>query len=100
MGPLVGEEYKEGSMEETTLVDGRKVRAEPCLDIEFALIGSIFTPRPQVYTAEGQRYVECRCCDGSGGHTWSPSGYGVDPNSGHYSCSPCAGTGHFRIQTP
>ena len=87
-------------MESTVLIDGRRVAAEPCLGLELALVGSTYTKWPYLYEIKDVWYVECQCCAGAEQHSWSPSGYGVDPNGGHYSCGPCCGAGKFKIQMP
>ena len=87
-------------MEPTTLVDGRRVTAEPCLDLELALLGATYTDHAHLYESKLTWYLECQCCSGAGEHFWSPSGYGVDPYGGHYTCGPCVGIGRFKIQMP
>jgi len=95
-------------MEPTILHDGRKVQAAECETLETAL--GTAPPRrfpgqrvtiPTVCEIRGGWVIVCLCCPGgSGEHTWSPSGYGVDPDGGHYSCGPCGGTGEFKIVMP
>ena len=82
----------------TTLVDGRRVDARECLNLENALCG-------QNHQAELTQYhndwgVICQCCNGELEHYWSPSGYAGDPQGGHYQCGPCVGQGIFKIQLP
>ena len=86
-------------MEPTTLIDGRQITAAPCLNLEEALLGATYTDRAHLYESKLIWYVECQCCNNAGEHFWSPSGHGVDPDGGHYSCGPCVGTGRFKIQT-
>ena len=82
-------------MEPTMLTDGRRVLAEPCMQLETAL-----TQEPRIFEDRGNWYIDCCCCEGRGEHAWSPSGHGVDPDGGHYGCGPCCGTGRFKIQMP
>ena len=84
----------------TTLIDGRRVQAEECLDLELALCGATHTERPELFERRGEWYVTCHCCGGDMDHYWSPSGHGVDPDGGHYQCGPCKGRGIFKIQMP
>ena len=86
-------------MEPTILIDGRCILAEPCVTLSSALMG--FGNHEQwLFEEKGKWYIACCCCEGGGEHVWSPSGYGVDPNGGHYTCGPCAGAGRFNIKMP
>lgn len=87
-------------MEPAILMDGRRVQAETCLELEEALIGQLIDARPRLFEHSGVWAVTCQCCEGGGEHLWSPSGHSVDPNSGHYSCGPCAGYGFFKVVIP
>jgi len=88
-------------MEATILTDGRRVQTEGCLSLENALQGRADTEGlTEIFEERGAWYITCQCCSGSMEHFWSPSGYGVDPNGGHYQCGPCAGRGSFKIQMP
>ena len=87
-------------MEPTRLIDGRLVNAEPCLNIEGALLGDKGIINPSFFEHKGHWFLSCRCCEGNGEHSWSPSGHGVDPNGGHYTCGPCAGANCFEIKMP
>ena len=75
-------------MIKTMLQDGRRVRAETCLSYDDAAYDSDLM----------ELMIECQCCHGSGEHLWSPSGYGVDPDGGHYTCEPCDGYGECKIE--
>ena len=95
----------------TILQDGRRVQADGCCDMETAL-GAVGPTEGQpelswrtLYSYIGladkvEWYLLCQCCVGSGEHAWSPSGHGVDPDGGHYSCGPCAATGEFKVAIP
>ena len=88
-------------MTTTMLTDGRKVQADECQSLEYAL-GAV----PNVgHNAElietGPHWIlACQCCEGSGEHHWSSSGHGVDPDGGHYGCEPCKSTGEFKVEMP
>ena len=98
-------------MTTTILTDGRKVQADECQDITFALYGPDDCPALGGHRQIRERatvfgpmftgwYLMCRCCESSGEHAWSPSGHGVDPDGGHYGCEPCKGTGEFKVVMP
>jgi len=80
------------------LTDGRRVSASECLEAQNA-IGAISDP-PIFYCDKYGWHLECLCCEAIGEHQWSPSGYGVDPDGGVFSCEPCDGKGLFKIETP
>ncbi len=91
-------------MTQTILTDGRTVKVDECHSVEYAL-GAV----PNVgHNAElidtGPHWVlACQCCDGNGSHGWSPPSYfngASGPDSGHYGCGPCKGTGEFKVEMP
>jgi hypothetical protein len=86
-------------MPRTILTDGRRVRAEECVSLEDALMGTDQIPE----IAEDKRgdwHMYCQCCEGTTAHLWSPSGHTVDPDAGEYECDPCRGVGRFKVQMP
>ena len=83
--------------ERQQLEDGRRVHTDNCLGIEDALAGTALWNALEK-TGEDW-FVRCFCCEGSGEHSWSPSGYSVDPDGGVYACTSCYGMGQFYIET-
>ena len=84
--------------ETTILVDGRRVPADECHNLYYAL-----TKCPEVTDIGPYWAVVCRCCEGYGVHSWSPSSYyngASGPDSGEYSCTRCAGAGEFKVVVP
>ena len=95
-----------GELTRVILQDGRTVKTEECLSIYDALAGGALAGRdddarcPEIVEDRAGFYLLCRCCESTGEHPWSPSGQGVDPDEGHFSCSPCCGDGSYKIQMP
>ena len=66
----------------------------PCLEIEGAVKGDISSQNLSLGNIEWT--ITCACCGGGGEHSWSPSGYNVDPDGGVYPCEICSGKGQFQ----
>jgi len=89
----------------TTLTDGRRVRADECLSLDAALYGPDDVPE---LTRGGPGlehfwFIACRCCDWRREHTWRPVDSfngAAGPDDGVYGCEPCGGAGCFKVVTP
>ena len=67
----------------------------PCLEMAEALGGDIGCQVP-INKFQWQWSITCACCGGGGEHSWSPSGFDVDPDGGVYPCEICSGDGQFQ----
>jgi hypothetical protein len=66
----------------------------PCLEMADALAGDVYGTR--LPDGVSRWFITCACCGGGGEHSWSPSGYDVDPDGGVYPCEICSGDGQFQ----
>ena len=73
------------------------INNNPCLEIEGAVKGDISSQNLSFGNTEWT--ITCACCNGGGEHSWSPSGFDVDPDGGVYSCDVCSAKGQFHIVT-
>lgn len=70
--------------------DGRRILAEPCLELE-ELLQVLLKGETEDYLSS-LNTITCACCDGRDSHE-----FGKGPDVGEYPCSSCKGYGFFDV---